>query len=495
MNRILKITVLLLCAVLCIACAGCVSTQNDSGVPAGMTFNFQPTLTEYDQFYDLGNYLILLKENKNVDVSAAVAYVQNTKGPIVGGCSAIAKHDANGDVIIGRNMDLPATLYPAFIAINTFGKYKTMSVSYVGSFIKLMGSQTYEEILESGTIDEDLYNAIPFAAPGAFNEKGLYVAGDMRYGEPLLNNYGTNPDKQLADFMSLPTLVTANCATVKEALEFIKTEYSWTSRNIDSENPMDYWNLGFMMGDAEGNFGLVEIAGDTVKFIPYQPGHSNHYVSPIFASIAKSKEGSGRLQILFDNLMEPQTEEEMQAVMPKAYCSAYLLNIFHSYRDADGTIHFVDKDGNAAMDWRGEFLNTFGSGVPVDENGNMISETGYEEGFIAYCIAQLNGDTETMKKNESDYYKHKEYLDRCTNAAIYDDKNFETVQEYAILIDQLLGISDKLNKFYAGDEMPLRTDTSGSIWLAGETVGVNCAKKHINVMFWENPNVKVDLQW
>lgn len=466
-----------------------------TGLPKDVTLNFEPVGTEYEQFYDLGNYLILLKENKNVKLSDAIALVRDTKGLIVGGCSSAAKRNRKGEVIVGRNMDLPATLYPAFLSVNTFGKYKTLSVSYVGTFFKNMGCPTYEEILKAGKISPELYNAIPFASPGAFNEKGLYVAGDMRYGEKFHLNYGTNPGKETVDLMSLPTLVTANCANVKEALEYVKTEYNWITRFGKTGNVEDDWNIAFMLADAEGDYGLLEIAHDRIKFIPYQPGHANYYVTPMFETASFTKEGVGRLQTLFDHLLEPQTEEEMQAIMPYAYCSSLFLNIYTAYRDADGKIQFVDKDGNPTMDWRCEAIAMLEGVVPVDEDGVMHPETSPDKDFVPYMIAHDLGDEEIMKKYKDVYDSRMEDYKRCTGAAIYDDKNFEAVQQCIIRMEQSLCVRDLLKEYYAGNEMPLRTDTRGVAWLAGECVGVNCAKKHINIMFWENRNVKMDLQW
>jgi len=54
-----------------ITTAGCISNvqsdaANENSIPKGMTFSFKPNGTEYDQFIDLGHYLIFLKENKNL---------------------------------------------------------------------------------------------------------------------------------------------------------------------------------------------------------------------------------------------------------------------------------------------------------------------------------------------------------------------------------------------------------------------------------------------
>ncbi|HJJ48784.1 MAG TPA: linear amide C-N hydrolase [Methanocorpusculum sp.] len=501
MTKRLKVFIAVLCILIItlIFAAGCVTTQTTqpvNDVKSKMTFNFEPPWTEYEQFYDLGNYIILLKENKDVNTAAVFELLQNAKGAPVGGCSAAAKHDKNGDVIFGRNMDLPATQYPAFISENNLGKYKTLSITYLGTaFGKLSNGLTYEKLLKEGKIDDTLYDAIPVIATDALNEKGLYIQGDMRLGEEGLNNYGTNPGKPDAPQHTLPLLVTSNCANVSEAIDFIKNENNWVSYSAKTGNIEDDWNGAFMIGDSEGEFGLIEIANNNIQYLPYYPAQSNYYLAPFFTTAAEKIDGDGRLQAIYSGLSEPQTEEEMQKLLEKAYFKNYYLNLDNAYRDENGKIHFVDENGNPVYDWRGEIVSYLIGTVPVDENGLMVSETGYEDGYNAYLDAQSKGDAQKTKQYLSDYIIHKAYLDRCTPRAVYDDRNFETVQKYAIKHDKDNQISDKLKKFYAGDEEPLRNDTSGTAWIAGLNIGVNCAKKHMIVKFWENDNLVMDFTW
>ena len=55
------------------------------------------------------------------------------------------------------------------------------------------------------------------------------------------------------------------------------------------------------------------------------------------------------------------------------------------------------------------------------------------------------------------------------------------------------GTFDKLKRYYAGDEKPLRDD--GNIFTTSLSFSVNCTKRRLRVKFWENPNCILYYQW
>jgi len=440
MKKSLFVTAAVICLILIVCSAGCTTAQNQpsvNDVKSKMTFTFEPTWTEYEQFYDLGNYIIFLKENNDVNMEAASELILNLIPSPVGGCTAAAKHDKNGNVIIGRNNDLPPTQYPAFISQNNIGKYKTLSITNVGSTFGLLSNGvTYEKLLKEGKLNDTVYDAIPLIATDVFNEKGLYIEYNIRNREEGLTNYGTNPGKPTASVITIPLLVASNCANVTEALDFIRNKYNWISLMERNGNAKVGVNVAFMIGDSEGEFGLIEIANDKIQYLPYYPAHSNYYLAPFFSTATEIADGEGRLQAVYSGLREAQTEEEMQKLLEKSFLKHYFLNIDNAYRDENGKLHFVDEKGNPIYDWRGEFVFELMGKIPVDENGLMISETGYEDGYNAYLEAQSKGDTQKMNLYQSDYKHHKAYLDRCTPRAVYDERNFETVQKYGKMFNE-----------------------------------------------------------
>ena len=118
-------------------------------------------------------------------------------------------------------------------------------------------------------------------------------------------------------------------------------------------------------------------------------------------------------------------------------------------------------------------------------NGKIVEKTGYEEDYIAY----ENGDY----SKEAGHDKHQEYLDRCNTMWLTDDKNFEALKDALDKKYTESGIYEKLDKYYAGDEKPLRD--AGNIWTTSLSFGVNCTKKSFTLKFWEEEETVMKYQW
>ncbi|MCQ2609957.1 MAG: hypothetical protein MJ151_04120, partial [Lachnospiraceae bacterium] len=223
-----------------------------------------------------------------------------------GGCSCVAKNLDDGRVILGRNMDLDISNKCAYVVrTDCKGKYKTIGLAYTFRDY----SPDYEEVKKNG-IPEEFGKILPFICDDVMNEKGLYIEVNMRNGEVWPGGQdkfacsGTNPfSKDRVYMFGLPRYIGENCATVEEAVKLAKT------LNVYSEDK--YWNYCFMMGDAFGNYGLLEFCANEVYWIPRQVGQTNYYINDFASLIQDQKTGLGRLETLKKGIDSVKTKEDM----------------------------------------------------------------------------------------------------------------------------------------------------------------------------------------
>ncbi|MBO5567062.1 MAG: hypothetical protein J5934_07585 [Succinivibrio sp.] len=97
----------------------------------------------------------------------------------------MAKLNRDGEVVIGRNMDLNISQSAAYVIRSSFGKYKTVSIVYAPGLYR-----PYEELKSLEEIDPAFAEALPFMATDNFNEKGLYIEMNLREQSPRLRSYG-----------------------------------------------------------------------------------------------------------------------------------------------------------------------------------------------------------------------------------------------------------------------------------------------------------------
>lgn len=447
------------------------------------TVNWDSVNKKYENFTDLGNYVIKIDEITSNDIDKALRYVDSMYDGWDLGCTCCAKLNSNSEVILGRNLDMMINQTPTIISYTSYGKYQTVNFAS-GPAI----SDTYKEILEKGKLDEEFLKAIPYLSSDCFNSEGLYIECNMRPANIELTNSGTNPGKKRASLHALPALVATNCKTVKEAVRFIQNEYDFYTTNCENA-VISHCNFAYMIGDATGEYGLVEIVKNKVIYMPYQMGHANYYVSPMANEIQKIGWGYGRLQAMYDVITAIDTEEEFQKAMEKAMWKNGILYVNDAYRDEKGNIHFEDHDGNPIMDWRTEYEQYF----PVDKEGNLVEVTGHEEGYGAFFEAMSAGDVEGMRRNEPELNAYNEFLDRCDGNWVLDNGNFELLKE---TVKGYLDSTDAeyyLKEFYSGNDQPIRDN--GTQWISTFNIGVNCAKKHLTLKIWENDDTVVDFQW
>ncbi len=520
---------------------------------------------EHEGFKDLGNYVIELPD---FDDAAAMEtgraafneLADKGKMPASFGCTCMAKRNSKGEVVLGRNMDLDISQSPAYVYKTTFGKYKNFCVAYSPNFY-----MTYEEVQKMDKIDPTVQNLLLTMGCDCLNEKGLYMEMNLRERNDKLSCYGLHsshgektrddgtPWSELrACTTMIPQFVTQNCATVKEAIEFLNNSYDWymIAPPLKTQLGVSNNNMCFMIGDATGEYGLVEIAQDEISYIPYQYGQANFYITPKWNALDAFAVGHGRLAMVSKVIGPVETLEEAMDAMKPIMWRNETLWIGESHRYTDGShlhrynqICFEDIEGNPQMDWRGDYIFYW----PVMDDGRMIIEASmYEEAkkatydpkikeYFDDAIATgrmviddgsikftVNGEELTLtelsskhseyeacedpKKKEELKPYYDEYYRLLTNENrmwAHDDDNFETIKAVAyarlhVRYDMegkfdpnCMSKYEKLLAFYGygveKDETPLRDD--GQIWTTSLNVGANCAKKEIRLRFWENDEV------
>ena len=262
----------------------------------------------------LYDYVVQAETITNLDYEFAKQSTINSADGWGGRCSAAAKVLPNGDMVVGRNMDYYISNCPCIIVHTNDDRYhETYGISYNNST-----GPTFEDVKANG-LSTDYAKLMPFLVNDAMNEEGLYIEMDMRVNEKFENpadDYGcsgTNPEssERICEIM-LPQLVALNCANIDEMLEYVHSIDIFTMSKGDAP-----WNLAFIVADATGRYGLLEIARNQISWLEGQPVQSNFYITESFATNETKKMGVGRYAVLEKGLPEVQTEEDMQALMDK----------------------------------------------------------------------------------------------------------------------------------------------------------------------------------
>lgn len=257
----------------------------------------------FEYVYDAGTY-------NELDYDFANKWFANEYDNYGGKCSAIAKNLDNGQTIVGRNMDLNISDRCAYvIRTNVKDSYETIGLVYTFRDI----SPVYSDVKQDG-IYGDFAKILPFMSDDVLNEKGLYVEINMRNGEfwptgeAKFSCSGTNSESEERVYMfELPRYIGEHCATVDEAIEYVKT------LNIYSKD--GYWNYCFLMADATGHYGLLEFALDQVIWHDYQQCQTNFYVDADLQAIEELKCGIGRYNYLMDHINNVNDELDMFNLM------------------------------------------------------------------------------------------------------------------------------------------------------------------------------------
>ena len=251
-----------------------------------------------------------------------------------GHCTAAARVTESGQMLVGRNMDLNISHKPAFvIRTQVPGDYETIGLSY---YFKIIPD--YKDIRQNG-LSEDIQKLLPFLCTDVLNSEGLYIETNMRSGEVFPDGSskfgctGTNPDAAISVSAGcLPRYLIERCATVEEALAYAKELNLYTAQN----NPAA-WNFCFLMADASGHHGVLEVASNQLFWHESAPVQTNFYLEPELYAREELRCGLGRYETVIKKLSSVQNEADMYALIRSV-----------SYFQ----IYSPDK---CRFDWRSEF--------------------------------------------------------------------------------------------------------------------------------------------
>ncbi|MDO4536773.1 MAG: linear amide C-N hydrolase [Coriobacteriales bacterium] len=527
---------------------------------------WESEIVEHKGFRDLGNYVIELPDITDPAIFERGRIVGNYVADHGGnyakfGCTAMAKHNSKGEVIIGRNMDLDISQTPAYVFKTTTGKYKNVCVSYSPGFYL-----PYHEVQKLEELDPDMMAMVAGSACDCLNEKGLYIEVNLREYTKELECHGLHSargEEFRADGTPWSELracttnvcqhVSQNCATVQEAVEYINNSFDWYTIVPAPGQAMAVSNnnLCCLIGDATGEYGVIEFGQDEVSYLPYQFGQANYYLTPKWNALETTGPGHGRLGMVSKVIQPVQTLEEAMDAMKPIMWRNETLWIGESHRITDGShlhpynqIAFEDNKGVPQMDWRTEYVFQW----PVMDDGRMLyssrlykeaEESDYDPMIKQYIDEAVecgrmviddgsykfavNGEELTIDELAVRWFAYTASADLEERAALepywaeywrlhrnltsrwaVNDDNFEAMKAaaYASLhtrydaegnFDPKNSLSkyEKLCAFYGmgceKDETPLRDDAS--VWTTSLNTGCNCAQKELKIRFWENDEV------
>ena len=324
----------------------------------------------FDHVFDAGTYTSL-------DDQAAWAYIdkqQDLYSPA--GCTAFAKTTNTEGTIVGRNLDFYASNNPSyFFRTKRKGMYKTIGLAYMNKDLP-----SNDEVLRKG-VNSKFYGMLPFFSADVMNEHGLYMETNMRTDEYDANGKsvfacsGTRSGKGLQSerrisAMLLPFFLVERCKNVDEALDYVKNRLDIYTPTPGTAMP---WNLCFMMADASGKYGLLEIAQNEVRFTQGgMPGQSdsgktdmkdgsaqaNFYIDPGFAAQQRMKIGLGRYDTVKKGWAGVETEADAFNLMSSiTYFQSYFPWSGFDYKTENVTTVIRDKALLRKLGMKDKYLN------------------------------------------------------------------------------------------------------------------------------------------
>ena len=363
-KRIRNLLVSAMTAVMLFSCVGCAGTT-DTGESGNVAVS-----KIFDYVMDAGTYTEL-------DYDYAEQFFAESNDNWGGACTAVAKTTDDGTTLVGRNMDLTLSNKPAYVIRTAVeGCYETIGLAYTYRDY----SADYTDVLENG-ISPELAKLLPFTADDVLNSEGLYIEVNMREsnfwpdGTPKYSCSGTNPGAEHRVYaFTLSRYVGEHCATVDEALEYVKT--------LDLYTTDGYWNYCFILADATGHYGLLEIAQDKLIWHEGQQAQANFYIDEELAAIEEYQSGVGRYETVMAGIDAVQTPEEMFALMDSvAYSRIY-------------------SPDTCPYDPRSEFIDEYPhwtyAYVTAEENRDEVSAAMKEEGEWMHSL--------TLQEQRDEFY-------------------------------------------------------------------------------------------
>ena len=236
------------------------------------------------------------------------------------GCSAIYKTLANGDAVVGRSMDLYYSHKPAYIVRTAVPGYlKTVGLAYNTFF-----GENFDVVEKEGLTEEEVLPLL-FFTTDIMNEKGLYIEGNMRAGQPkeagFADSSGTNPGAEWR--MSIAGLIRflgERAGSVEEAVALAKTVDVYGMKN-DKIN----WTGALYMCDATGHHGLLELVDNKLSWLDGQNAQTNFFLTPEYRGKAMFGSGVGRYAVLQNGIGAVRTQEDLMDLMNKVSYSQLIM--------------------------------------------------------------------------------------------------------------------------------------------------------------------------
>ena len=304
--------VIAVCLCTCMALTGFVGCSNDTTSSTDAESESSNLMGEV-----LGDYVIELPVVTEIDYEAGLAKIKEKFGQF--GCSAIGKVLDDGDMIVGRSLDLYYSNNAAYvIKTDVEGFYKTVGLAY-----NCFGGATFDEVKENGVTQDELLSLLFFTAD-VMNEKGFYIEANMREKQPeetgIEVSTGTNPDAEVS--LSFPAMVRylgERCATVDEAVELANTLNVYGMSNGDLN-----WGGAYFMADASGHYGVLELVDNKLVWNDGQNCQANFYLNDEYKDRAIIGSGIGRYELLESEIGSVTSEEDMTELMKKVRYSQIL---------------------------------------------------------------------------------------------------------------------------------------------------------------------------
>ncbi len=236
------------------------------------------------------------------------------------GCSAIMKKLSNGDTIVGRSMDLYYSHKPAYIVRTAVPGYlKTVGLAY-NPFI----GKTFDVVEKEGLTAEDTL-PILFFTTDIMNEKGLYIEGNMRPGQPkeagFADSSGTNPGAEWRmSFAGLIRFLGERAGSVEEAVALAKTVdvYGMKTDHIN-------WTGALYMADASGHHGVLELVDNKLSWCDGEVAQTNFFLTPEYREKQVYGSGVGRYERIVGGIGDVKTEDDMMNLISKVSYSQLIM--------------------------------------------------------------------------------------------------------------------------------------------------------------------------
>ncbi len=256
----------------------------------------------------IGESVIELPTITSIDYEAGLKKSRDLFGHF--GCSAVSKKLDNGDLIVGRSLDLFYSHNPVYVIRSEVpGFLKTIGLAY-----NVFDGKSFKEIKENGVTPDELLSLLFFTVD-IMNEKGLYIEGNMRADQPestgIKKSTGTNPDAKVS--LAIPALVRylgERCANVDEALELVK------SLNVFGlfHGPLA-WGGALYMADESGHHGVLELVDNKFIWNEGAPCQTNFYLNKEYKDKATMGSGLGRYDLLMSKIDTVKDEKDMANLM------------------------------------------------------------------------------------------------------------------------------------------------------------------------------------